>query len=64
MQDFYDENAPGYDQPHGNTAILTLDMQNRDVYLAGFIKAEDYLDDSRLDLIRDKITPDLSSGNY
>ena len=64
MQDFYDEHAPGYDQPHGNTAILTLDMQNRDVYLAGFKKAEDYLDDSRLDLIRDKITPDLSSGDY
>ncbi|WP_306434437.1 YgcG family protein [Paenibacillus sp. J2TS4] len=64
MQDFYDDKAPGYDKPHGNTAILTIDMEHRDVYLAGFYKAKVYLDDSRLDLIRDKITPDLSSGNY
>lgn len=64
MEDFYDEKALGYDKPHGNTAIITIDMKNRDVYLAGFYKAEEYLDDYRLDLIREKITPDLSQGNY
>ncbi|MFD0872511.1 Domain of uncharacterised function (DUF477) [Chlamydia abortus] len=64
MQDFYDDKAPGYDKPHGNTAILTVDMQHREVYLAGFYKAKLYLDDSRLDLIRNKITPDLSNGDY
>lgn len=63
-EDFYDNNGPGYDKTHGNTAILTLDMRNRDVYLAGFYKAEDYLDDGRLDKIRAKITPDLSAGDY
>lgn len=64
VEDFYDEQAPGYDQPHGNTAILTIDMQERDVYLAGFKKAEQYLDSGRLDRIRNKITPDLSEGQY
>ncbi|WP_409975094.1 TPM domain-containing protein [Bacillus sp. Bva_UNVM-123] len=64
MEDFYDENALGYDKPHGNTAILTLDMKERDVYLAGFYKGKEYLDDGRLDRVRDKITPDLSNGNY
>ncbi|MBU8879131.1 TPM domain-containing protein [Bacillus sp. FJAT-29790] len=64
MQDFYDENALGYDKPHGNTVILTVDMQHRDVYLAGFYKAKEYFDDYRLDLMREKITPDLSSGDY
>lgn len=64
MQDFYDKNALGYDGPHGNTAILTIDMQNREVYLAGFYKAEKYLDNQRLDLIRNKITPYLSDGDY
>lgn len=64
VEDFYDKYAPGYDQPHGNTAILAIDMQKRNVYLAGFQKAEKYLDDSRLDQIREKITPDLSDGNY
>jgi len=63
-EDFYDERAPGYDKRHGNTVILTLDMRNRDVYLAGFYKAETYLDDGRLDKIRAKITPSLSEGDY
>ena len=64
MQDFYDEHAPGYDKPHGNTAIIIIDLEERDVYLAGFKKARQYLDDSRLDQIREKITPDLSNGEY
>ncbi|MFE8698668.1 TPM domain-containing protein [Cytobacillus sp. FJAT-53684] len=64
VEDFYDEYAPGYDQPHGNTAILTIDLEERDVYLAGFKKAEQYLDSARLDMIRNKITPDLSEGKY
>lgn len=63
-ENFYDEKAPGYNKNHGNAVILTLDMRNRDVYLAGFYKAETYLDDGRLDKIRNKITPDLSEGNY
>ncbi len=50
--------------PHGNTVILTIDMEHRDVYLAGFYNAKKYLDGGRLDRIRDKITPNLSSGNY
>ena len=63
-EDFYDERAPGYDRPHGNAVILTLDMYNREVYLAGFYRAEDYLDDGRLDKIRVKITPYLTEGDY
>ncbi|WP_349304928.1 TPM domain-containing protein [Paenibacillus sp. Marseille-Q4541] len=63
-EDFYDEHAPGYDKPHGNAVILTLDMYNRDIYLAGFYKAEEYLDDSRLDQIQTKITSDLVNGDY
>ncbi|MHA0857831.1 TPM domain-containing protein [Paenibacillus sp. CMAA1364] len=63
-QDFYDEQAPGYDKRHGNAVILTMDMRNRDIYLAGFYKGKEYLDDRRLDKIRDKITPSLTSGDY
>ncbi|MCM3766146.1 TPM domain-containing protein [Neobacillus niacini] len=64
VEDYYDDNAPGYDQPHGNTAILAIDMQERDIYLAGFKKAEQYLNDGRLDVIREEITPALSDGQY
>lgn len=63
-QDFYDEMGPGYDKQHGNAVILTLDMNNREIYLAGFYKAKEYLGDSRLDKIRNRITPNLSDGNY
>ncbi|WP_068783067.1 TPM domain-containing protein [Paenibacillus phocaensis] len=63
-EDFYDERAPGYDRPHGNAVILTLDMRNRELYLAGFYKGEEYLDDGRLDKIRNKIAPQLTAGDY
>lgn len=62
--DFYDETAPGYDKPHGNAAIIAIDLAERDVFLAGFGKAETYLNDRRLDQIRLKITPKLSAGQY
>lgn len=64
VADFYDETAPGYDRPHGNAAILAIDMKERDVFLAGFKKAETYLDSERLDRIRQKITPKLSAGDF
>lgn len=63
-QNFYDEYGPGYDKPYGNAVILMLDMYHREIYLAGFYKAKEYLDDDRLDLIREKITPYLSDGEY
>lgn len=63
-EDFYDDKAPGYDKLHRNAVILTMDMRNRDVYIAGFYKAEEYLDNERVNKIREKITPDLSNGDY
>lgn len=63
-ENFYDSQAPGYDKPHGNAVILTMDMNNREVYLAGFGTALTTLDDHRLDLIRNKITPALTKGDY
>lgn len=64
VQDYYDQNAPGYDKPHGNAAILMVDMNNREIYLAGFYKAKTYLDNGRLDKIRSRITPYLTEGDY
>jgi len=64
VEDYYDNEGPGYHESHGNAAILAIDMKERDVYLAGFKKAETYLDNGRLDQIRNIITPDLSDGKY
>lgn len=61
---FYDDTAPGYDQPHGNAAILAIDLKGRDVFVAGFGKAETHLDSGRIAKIIPKITPHLSSGEY
>ena len=64
MGDFVDNNAVGYEADSGSTAIIALDMIDRNVYLAGFGKAETFLDDERLEKIRNKVTPALSEGNY
>ncbi|HEY4601497.1 MAG TPA: TPM domain-containing protein [Cerasibacillus sp.] len=58
-QDFYDEHLDG-----PNAAILTIDMGDREVYIAGFYKGEDYLDFDRIDLILDKVQPKLSDGDH
>lgn len=63
-QDFYDEYGPGYDKRYGNAVILMVDMTHREVYLAGFYKGKQYLDDDRLDQIREKITPYLTDKEY
>lgn len=64
MGDFYDEIGLGYDQRHGNTVILTLDMNEREVYVAGFYKGEHYINNERADFIRQEITPYLSEGDF
>lgn len=58
MGDFYDEHEPG------SAVILTIDLTERDVVLSGFGKARYTLPDERLDSIRGKVTPALSSGEY
>lgn len=64
MKDFYDDQAPGYNKKHGNTAMLLIDLQERDVFLSAFKKGKLYLGNNRLTKIRETITPDLSAGNY
>ncbi|TDQ36231.1 TPM domain-containing protein [Aureibacillus halotolerans] len=59
IQDFYDETMPG-----SNAAILGVDMNKRDFYVAGFYKAEELLSNERADLVVEKITPYLSDREY
>ncbi|WP_161568216.1 TPM domain-containing protein [Anaerobacillus alkaliphilus] len=58
MGDFVDEQ--GYD----DTVIITIDMLERDVMVAGFGKGEKYVDNYRGDIILEEITPYLSDGNF
>ncbi|AUZ25439.1 TPM domain-containing protein [Bacillus cabrialesii] len=56
--DFYDRYGKG------STAILTIDMADREVFISGYKKAEKYLDNSRLNSIRNTISSDLSNEDY
>ncbi|MBY8914185.1 TPM domain-containing protein [Bacillus sp. YC2] len=56
--DFYDSHF------HGSTAMLTIDMKGREVFISGYQKAEKYLDSSRLNTIRNTISSDISAGHY
>lgn len=64
VEDFADRTGIGYGKHNGSAAIVGIDMASRDVVLRGFDKAKEYLDDQRMDLLIDKITPSLSVGNY
>lgn len=64
MEAFYDENGLGFDRPFGNTVMVTLNMQERDVYVGGFYKGKEFLDDERSSRVIKNISPDLSRGSY
>lgn len=64
MQDTYDEKGFGYDKEHGNAAIMTIDLESRNVNISGFYKAERRLSFERAELVQDKIAPYLSNDDY
>src|SRR5699024_6505612 len=64
MDDFYDNNAPGYEKPKGTAVLVGIDMASRDIVIDSFGEAEKKLDPDRLTAIREEITSDLSRGNY
>src|SRR5699024_4421175 len=60
MGDFFDDWADTNGQE--NAVLLTIDIGNRDVYLAGFGTAQRTLDSQRIELVRDRIMPEMSAG--
>lgn len=64
MDDFTDDLAEQFNRAEDNMAVLMMDMETKEINLAGYGRAEDLLDNSRLTNIRQQITPDLSDGNY
>lgn len=62
MGDFFDEWA--VDNNQENAVLLTIDIASREVFLSGFGTAETSLDDERIDLVLDRIVPDLQAGDY
>lgn len=62
MGDFFDEWADENNQE--NAVLLTIDMGNREVYLAGFGTAETKLDNNRVQQVLDRIMPYMGAGDY
>lgn len=62
MGDFFDDWADTNGQE--NAVLLTIDIGNRDVYLAGFGTAQRTLDSQRIELVLDRIMPEMSAGDY
>lgn len=61
MDDFYHEK---FGETDVNVAMLGLNMKERDVILSGYSEMHKKLDPDRLTIIREKITPSLSEGDY
>ncbi|MEI3605652.1 TPM domain-containing protein [Pseudogracilibacillus sp. SE30717A] len=61
MDDFYDEQ---YGEMDENVVLLGLNMTERDVILSSYSDIRRKLDPDRLTIIREKITPSLSNGDY
>lgn len=60
----YEQQGFGYDMSQGNAAILAIDIQSRNVYIAGFGKADRYLDDAGIEFILDEIEYMLSDERF
>ncbi|WP_353047786.1 TPM domain-containing protein [Planococcus sp. ISL-109] len=62
MGDFFDERADSTGQEAA--VLLTIDIGSREVYLAGFGTAERTLDAERIDLVLDRIMPEMQRDDY
>lgn len=62
MGDFYDDLAEETNQE--NAVLLSMNIATRDVYLAGFGTAETTLDNQRVNLVLDRIVPEMQDGDY
>ncbi|MEJ8764926.1 TPM domain-containing protein [Oceanobacillus sp. HCA-5259] len=66
-QDISDELEEKLNRAEDNMVILTIYIESsadREAYIAGFGKGEEYVDDARIQLILDHIIPDLANDDY
>ncbi|WP_233785948.1 TPM domain-containing protein [Planococcus halotolerans] len=62
MGDFYDDLAD--ETGMENAVLLTIDIGGREYYLAGFGNARTRLDNERVEMVLDRITPYMAQGQY
>lgn len=62
MGNFYDDLAD--DTGTENAVLLTIDIGGREFYLAGFGNARTRLDNERVEMVLNRITPYMAEGQY
>lgn len=62
MGDFFDDWAEENNQE--NAVLLTINDETREVYLAGFGTAQTSLDNQRIDMVLDRIMPEMRADDY
>ncbi len=62
MGDFFDNRANSTGQE--DAVLLTIDIGGRELYLAGFGTAEQTLDSERVELVLDRIMPEIQAEDY
>src|SRR5690625_517217 len=60
---FYHEEIK-IDDEEVDAIVLTIDMLNREVDIAGFGTMADFLNDERVDMVQDNIAPHLTDSSY
>lgn len=64
VEDFYIENAFGYEHEFGSGAIFIIDMDNREAFISTQGIAIQYLDDADIEDILDEVFVYLPNGDY
>ncbi len=62
--DFFDQNAFGYDAPHGTGILMLIDMDNRTAWISTSGAAVTYFTDTRIELVLDSVFKYLPDGDY
>ena len=62
--DFYDQNAFGYDAPHGTGILMLIDMDNRQAWISTSGSAITYFTDARIQLVLDSVFKYLPNQDY
>lgn len=62
--DFYDQNAFGYEAPHGTGILMLIDMDNREAWISTSGDAVTYFTDDRIQRVLDSVFEYLPNGDY
>lgn len=64
LEDFTDQLSKEFNRQEDNMIALALDIGNREFFVMGIGRGEEYIDNNRVEKILDHITPPIVEANY